>query len=503
MSTTTTTTTDAYSHIYIDPTSGTNGAGTIGDPKNTFTGLTLQDNTKYHIKRGTTLTSSTVIDLSSRTNTIITDYDSGDIPAFKWTGTGTCAVRFAQSTSCTVENLEVYTDLSNSVITLIQLGTGTQFNGGTGNTIQNCLLHDVKQGTSDGGIGIRGGGDELSILYTEIYNCGCDGIYLANANDLEIGWCNIHHINQNYAGSGVGFNSLGTGAGGDNIQLDGSWDGFYIHDTILDRTDAYTGNKFALIYNSGTGVNESSSGIIEHCDFKMKSGSNLGAAIYAGWGDGTIIRFNIFRIGGIRISNYTGQTMTCANTLIHHNLFIGCAYAAGVAYGGATPDTRNTKFYNNTVYEGTNASWLDRTYIDMRNNIFDRGSTSSVAIYNYGGSSWTIYNNCYSESAAAGTPGTGTDPQIGDPGFIDEDEEDFHLSSGSICRDNGVDLSFTEDFDGLSVPQETYPSIGAYEYAFWLTKSLKKYDSGMWTSFPLKVYSGGSWIEKPLKVYVP
>lgn len=44
--------------IYIDPSSATNGSGTIGDPKNTWAGLTWAAGNRYMQKRGTTFVSA-------------------------------------------------------------------------------------------------------------------------------------------------------------------------------------------------------------------------------------------------------------------------------------------------------------------------------------------------------------------------------------------------------------------------------------------------------------
>lgn len=44
------------------------------------------------------------------------------------------------------------------------------------------------------------------------------------------------------------------------------------------------------------------------------------------------------------------------------------------------------------------------------------------------------------------------------------DNSNYGLESDSPCRNVGEDLGFTEDILGVSVPQETNPSIGAYEW---------------------------------------
>ena len=73
-------------------------------------------------------------------------------------------------------------------------------------------------------------------------------------------------------------------------------------------------------------------------------------------------------------------------------------------------------------------------------------------------------NNCYGDSATAGTPGTGSNPVIGNPLFVDAVNGDFHLQSNSPAIDNGTNVGILFDRDGVSIPQGSAPDIGAYEY---------------------------------------
>ena len=60
-------------------------------------------------------------------------------------------------------------------------------------------------------------------------------------------------------------------------------------------------------------------------------------------------------------------------------------------------------------------------------------------------------------------PGT-NDLGSTNPLWINSAGSNFHLQSGSPCRNVGTDVSLTRDYDGVTVPQETNPAIGAYEY---------------------------------------
>lgn len=432
--------------IYIDPTSVTNGAGTISDPRNTLVGLTITDNYTYLFRRGTTYTTSVELNLSNRTGVIFASYDVGLIPKYHFTGTGTCAVRFAGSTNCAFTTIELYTNLSQSVVTLIQLGFVEGNDGGTGNIIAGCQIHDVKQGVEVGGIGIRGGGVDLSIVNCEIYNCGEDGIYAAFTTNLLISNCNIHHVNQNYAGAAIGFLSIGNLAGGDSVQLDGRWINCSIKDTIMDRTDIYTGNKFALILGGAVGPTIFNDAIVEHCTFKVRSGANITYCVYAGQGNGVIFRYNRFEglTSGLRlISPY------CINFKIHHNIFSDCAGSMALINSGGYP--QDTLIYNNVFVRGSVYAHVSiyGGHLELKNNIFDNSFTAFSAT---GSATYLKENNCYQDPTKIGTGGLETGGVTGDPLFVDPITNDFHLQVGSPCIGTGVNVGILEDFEGDTTP---------------------------------------------------
>ena len=131
--------------IYIDPTNSASGRnGSIENPYNSFVDSGITNGNTYKVKAGTVLTTSSVLDFSNRTDVTVTTYDVGDKPEFRFTGSGTCAVRFALSTRCMLTGLDINTNLSNSLVTLIQGGVNTGFNGGTDNFVVNCKITQRK-----------------------------------------------------------------------------------------------------------------------------------------------------------------------------------------------------------------------------------------------------------------------------------------------------------------------------------------------------------------------
>jgi hypothetical protein len=61
-----------------------------------------------------------------------------------------------------------------------------------------------------------------------------------------------------------------------------------------------------------------------------------------------------------------------------------------------------------------------------------------------------------------GTPGEGE--LFDDPLFADTASYDFRLQAGSPAIDQGIELGYTEDIVGTSVPYGDAPDMGAFEY---------------------------------------
>ena len=59
--------------------------------------------------------------------------------------------------------------------------------------------------------------------------------------------------------------------------------------------------------------------------------------------------------------------------------------------------------------------------------------------------------------------GQGAGSFVADPRLVDPAQGDFHLLPDSPCRNTGLDVGFTRDFEGTPIPQGPAPDIGAYE----------------------------------------
>jgi parallel beta-helix repeat protein len=440
--------------VYIDPTYSGPESGAIEQPYNAWTDVTLASGNTYLQKRGTTYASATQIHINSKANVTVGAYGSGSRPVFSYTGSG-YAIRVDSSSNCTVAHFEVNGN-SNAVALVGVNGTSGAYTESI--TIDNCLLYNAHN-SNNAGFGVYGWyNNRLKVLRVVMHNVALDGMYMRSNPDIEIGYCRIYDINRRYFS-----NPNESVSSGDGIQLDGDYNGFHIHHTTLDRTTG-AGNKFNLILSSAAGVSDNATGILEYCTFITDA--TVSSAVHIERGNGIITRYNTFQgsTQGIRLGGSATK-----NNLIHNNVFYDCVRGVGVGYtySGTAPvgPCTGTKIYNNVFYHVTGYHiWVDKTAVETRNNIHMRATDPGVALYNYGGGSWTLANNCYSDAGAAGTPGTGSSPVIGDPLFVNAAARIFRLQAVSPCIDKGVEAGIALDPDGTAIPVGAAPDIGAFEF---------------------------------------
>lgn len=151
-----------------------------------------------------------------------------------------------------------------------------------------------------------------------------------------------------------------------------------------------------------------------------------------------------------KVHNTGGWGMNFGNGgdhVAYNNIIWNCGAAGAIA--AVTCLCVRLKFYNNTIYNchGTavyiNPGSADN---DFRNNIFYQLSAGGTITDN--GTSFTASNNLTT-----------------DPSFVDANNGDFHLQSGSAALNAGADLTATvpTDYDLNSRPQGAAVDIGAFE----------------------------------------
>jgi len=419
-------TTNTANTIYIDPTYSGTENGSITNPYNSWTDITFQNNTTYLQKRGTTQTISASLYISGRTGVTIGAYGSGSRPIINNTGTGHVVI-VNSSTNTLLKDLELIGNANSS-----NESAGINFSGSSpsNNTIDNCVIHEIGNGVT----GMEA--NNIKVLNTEIYNAKRDGIYFASITNAEIAYSHIHHVNLLW----FTYPNNDGQSNGDGVQLDGNFDGINFHHNTIDRSA--TGNKFGLILANLNHYN--ASGVIEHNTF-ISPNNNHNIALYRGLN--VLVRFNTFKDShwGVRVGTNVNGTQIYGNIFKNSNL--GIAVITG---------SSNTSIYNNVFYDVNEHINDIVTGTNIKNNIFHLTSTGDRALTGSGAD--VISNNCFSSGS-----GSGTNPIIGDPLFVNASAGDFHLQNGSPCINTGTNVGLTQDRDGTSIPQGSAPDIGAYE----------------------------------------
>ena len=148
--------------------------------------------------------------------------------------------------------------------------------------------------------------------------------------------------------------------------------------------------------------------------------------------------------------------MTGADIKIYNNTFVAnnChGFVNDVPSGYGTIFTVKNNIFICTATSGYTALYTGSP-ITHSNNCFWRTATGSPVFVNNNGSYYYESTITSYEATAIGE----------DPLLVNRAGFNYHLSSGSPCRDEGANLGLTQDFDGYVVPYNSVPDIGAFEY---------------------------------------
>ena len=354
---------------YIDPSASQQGIGTIKSPFKSIPAIVSGND--YLIKAGTTYTSSSQIDITGKTMVLIGSYGKGVRPVFHYTGSG-AAVRIQQSNYVTVENIEIKGNQQAHSLVYC-MGSASQYLLFI--RVQNCNLSNAHN-TNNAGFGFYAWYcQDLKVLHCNVSNVAVDGFYCRYTPGIEIAFCNVYDINRRYFQ-----NPDQKYSSGDGIQLDGNYNGFYIHHSIVQRNNK-AGNKFGVILASAPGVSDNATGLIEYCTFYTDAA--VTTSLHIERGNGIIVRYNYFAgvTQGIRIGGQYAK-----NTQIYDNTFESCSRGVGVGatYPGGYPATgtivRDNYFENVSEF----CIWTDKATVSVSNNDYT-DSPGAVAEYNYGG----------------------------------------------------------------------------------------------------------------------
>jgi hypothetical protein len=298
---------------------------------------------------------------------------------------------------------------------------------------------------------------KLTVSNCEVYDIGDDGIFTQNTEDIEIYGCDIHHVNADLPDRPT--------AGGDCIQITGEQGYLHIHDNILDHS-AY-GRKFCLIIGSAYEDKDSPHEALVENNVMIGyyDDEEVTSAIYVK----KTIEYLTFRYNTVKDAA-TGTWLN-ADAIVHNNIFSNCKEGVTINTG-KTVKVYNNTFVDNHICIGSNYGSIGYLY----NNIFFKGDNTQIYLDLYG--NITSDYNCFSEESDdifngydtleewQDNQGRDHNSLVGDPEFVDLENEDYHLSGASICIDSGLLLDeITRDFDGVEVPLFDGPDIGAYEHS--------------------------------------
>lgn len=159
---------------------------------------------------------------------------------------------------------------------------------------------------------------------------------------------------------------------------------------------------------------------------------------------------------------------TAADVSLYYNvLYDGGSFICLQSAASVT----NLKIENNTVVQPADQSFANALFIcrstwasgvmTWKNNVF----YTSVNVIT-GTIGFTHLNNDYYvfDGASIGfTPDSSE--KTDNPQFVDLTGKNLRLKNISTCINAGLDLAYTLDFDGVSVPRGGKPDMGAYEHA--------------------------------------
>jgi hypothetical protein len=246
----------------------------------------------------------------------------------------------------------------------------------------------------------------VEVENVEIYSNTTRGIHLVNGDDdINIVDSEIHSHNVSGPGAALSNNN------GATVTITGS--------VIRDNTTSGDGGAFYV--NGGT-----ASLTVTNSTITGNQGVN-----------GGVIRTN------------SGPTVSLVNTTVADNQSTN----GGVFYICTTGSTTitNSIFWNNTASSGNGANI---------HKICGGGNIGTISYSNISTTSPSIYN-------ASFTDGGGNISPAQDPLFVSPGTDDYHIQSGSPCRDAIPAASYSgpaDDIDGGSRPVNTDYDMGADEY---------------------------------------
>ncbi len=355
------------------------------------------------------------------------------------------------------------------------------------------------------------------------YNCGENCVDIKSSSNLQI------YNNDFYRESGYG--SGGTSGAGYHIIMhcvlmeDGLVRPCY-NNIISNNTFGYNYPLGGIRLDNSTSLPDYiiSGTIIENNTFSDSEGVAIRVAHKV---SDTVINSNWINSygGGVTISDGVMDTL-----IVNNVIMILDTEADGTAAIYENNLSSGTSIYNNTIYcsSGTYDKLIYLAccnHTEVKNNLLYMddsnsstyplyiGSSASSAVIDHNlfynpSSSNRVYwdSTSYTSTEEAAWQSAGHSGSLfGAPDFLDSDNDDLRLVNGSLGIDAGTNVSREYDYDGIHVPQNGIPDIGAYEMRHypvhstctWIEAEKYSYKVGGFVSVDDTNASGGQYMHTP------
>jgi hypothetical protein len=361
----------------------------------------------------------------------------------------------------------------------------------------DVIVRDIEvQGGNDGCFSIRDGCSNVRLIHDAVGAYARFGITVSRSDHITIDSCLVdarfefQYTVSSLRGPGDGITTWGNVQ---NLTVKNSiirtWghNCIYFHEGSKNGVTRYNSVHDCLL----EGINSYSrafetGGYANHNEFYNNIARNFTASSQVG-GNYNIFHHNIFyNYTNSAVKDYpigqvfTFQEFECgpdSNNRIEYNVFAdideqALNYIAGGQWQGTI---KNNSFKNNILYNvGKNPRSYSNKDVVIKLpdcDAVENENFSNNCIYNSSGSEYIIYRGTklsvdeFNEQDG-GKGDTIQDNIDDDPQFVNEDENNYHLSAGSPCIDAAIPAAgIDRDFDGNLIPYGDDPDIGAFEYS--------------------------------------
>lgn len=345
-------------------------------------------------------------------------------------------------------------------------------------TIRECVIRNYRNAKNTGGYGIWVDGDGASHLLVEncmIYHCGTDNPDIENGSNIHIfknsdniiiRGCDIY---ESYTEDGLHLGAFGL-----------------VTDVLVENS------RFWGCKEDGIDMKHVERVTVRNCEFwghrNSPTGGGAGIVIHIGANTVTVdrCRFHDNR-GGVGISYNAseegGKAPPTQNIRVQRSVFynnkIGILVVGGLHTGPALGKLKDVGLYNNVFFANEYGIELyaheggDAVSIEVKNNIFAQNTKSDLTVYRDRIRKLVLDSNNYPDGVTKKTfewfegkmynfeefrklTGYEKNGMSLDPGFINTNKLNFHLSADSPMIDQGIDVGLA--FDGKGI------DMGAHEH---------------------------------------